>query len=109
MTKELYSLNSKKEGTFENISAKVLKTYPLIFVIKLFKNMEFRNFRETVLPSNLKLADITPAYKKKDPVLAENYRPVSVLPTASKVFGRMIQKQLSTHIERFFFTLFVWI
>ena len=28
--------------------------------------MEFQNFRETVFPRNLKLADISPAYKKKD-------------------------------------------
>ena len=44
---------------------------------------------------------MTPVYKKKDPTLAENYRPVSVLPTFSKVFERIIQKQLSIHIERF--------
>ena len=50
---------------------------------------------------NLKLADITPAFKKKNPTLAENYRPVSVLPTVSKVFEQIIQKQLSTHTERF--------
>ena len=29
-------------------------------------------------PQNLKLADITPVYKKKDPTLAENDRPVGV-------------------------------
>ena len=52
-------------------------------------------------PQNLKLADITPVFKKKDPTLGENYRPVSVLPTVFKIFERIIQKQLSTHIERF--------
>ena len=51
-------------------------------------------------PQNLKLADITPVFKKKNPMLAENYRPVSVLSTVSKVFELIIQKQLSTHIER---------
>ena len=37
-------------------------------------------------PKKLKLADITPVYKKKDPALVENYRPVSVLPSVSKNF-----------------------
>ena len=46
------------------------------------------------VPHNLKLADITPVYKKKDTTLVENYRPVSVLPSVSKVFERIIQKQL---------------
>ena len=62
--------------------------------------MEFRNFKET-FPQNLKLTDIIPIFKKKDPTLAENYRPVSVLSTVSKLFEWIIQKQLSTHIERF--------
>ena len=34
-------------------------------------------------PNNLKLADVTPVYKKKDPTLVENYRPVSVLRSVS--------------------------
>ena len=88
MTKELSNLNSKKAVTFGNIPTKVLKIssdicrYPLIFASK---NMEFRNFKET-FPQNLKLADIIPIFKKKDPTLAENYRPVSVLSTVSKLF-----------------------
>ena len=36
-------------------------------------------------PENLKLADVTPIFKKKDKTFAENYRPVNVLLTASKI------------------------
>ena len=50
---------------------------------------------------NLKLADITPVYKKKDPTSVENYRPVSVLPSVSKMFERIIQKQFSSFIDEF--------
>ena len=48
---------------------------------------------------NLKLADVTPVYKKKDPTLAENYRPVSVLPSVSKVFERIIQNQIKNYVN----------
>ena len=58
--------------------------------------MEFRNFREIVLPSNLKLADITPVYKKR--LNASQKRIVSVLPIVSKMCEQIIEKQLSTHI-----------
>ena len=47
----------------------------------------------------LKLADVTPVYKKKDPTLAENYRPVSVLPSVSKVFERIIQNQIKNCVD----------
>ena len=44
-------------------------------------------------PDCLKLADITPVFKKKDPLNKTNYRPVSVLPTVSKLFEKITQKQ----------------
>ena len=46
-----------------------------------------KNFLE-----NLKLADVTAIFKKKDKTFVDNYRPVSVLPTASKIFIRIIPK-----------------
>ena len=49
-------------------------------------------------PSTLKLADITPIYKKKNLQAKENYRPVSVLPVLSKVFERLMQKQINSFI-----------
>ena len=48
-------------------------------------------FRES-----LKLSKITPIYKKGDRVFLENYRPISLLPTISKIFERVIDDQCST-------------
>ena len=61
-----------------------------------FEILENHNFS-----SKLKLADITPTYKKNDRTLVENYRPVSVLPTLSKIFERIIQKQFFAHVNEF--------
>ena len=52
-------------------------------------------------PENLKLADITLNFKKEDKNLAKNYRPVSVLPTLSKVFEEIMQKQVINHVSTF--------
>ena len=41
-------------------------------------------------PENIKLADVPPIFKKKDKTFVENYRPVSVLRTISKIFERII-------------------
>ena len=51
-------------------------------------------------PNELNLADITPIYKKKDPTLVENYRPVIVLPFVSKMFERIIQIQYSNYVDK---------
>ena len=50
-------------------------------------------------PKKLKLANITPVYKKE--TLAENYGPASALPCVSKASERIIQRQLSSFIDEF--------
>ena len=48
-------------------------------------------------PNNLRLADITPVFKKKTPLHKVNYRPVSVLSNILKVFEKLMQKQIRTN------------
>ena len=60
---------------------------------ELFLNKNF--------PPKLKLANITPVYKKEDSTKVKNQRPVSVLPTVSKIFERLMQKQISEYINQF--------
>ena len=50
-------------------------------------------------PSNLKNADVTPVFKKNNPLSKENYRPVSVLPIISKVFEKFMQNQINLHVK----------
>ena len=43
------------------------------------------SFAKGTFPSRLKKAQVIPLYKKKDSLNKENYRPVSILPTTSKI------------------------
>ena len=52
-------------------------------------------------PENLKLG-VQPIFKKKGKTFVENYRPVSVIPTVSKIFEKIMQKQISDYIGKFF-------
>ena len=52
-------------------------------------------------PSNLKNADVTPVFKKNNPLNKENYRPVSALPIISKVFEKLMQNQINLHMKSF--------
>ena len=99
--KEVSNLNSKKARTFGNIPTNVLKDSSDIFNSILQDIWNYEILVKQYSPKNLKLADMTPVYKKKDPTLVENYRPVSVLPCVSKIFERVIQKQLSSFINEF--------
>ena len=99
--REISHLNTKKVGTFGNILTKVLKESSNVCNSTLKDIWNYEILGKQSFSKNLKLADITPVYKKKDPTLFENYRPVSVLPSVSKVFERIIQKKFSCFIYEF--------
>ena len=50
-------------------------------------------------PDKLKIAKVIPIFKKGDPSLFENYRPISLLPAISKVLEKIIALQLSSYFE----------
>ena len=52
-------------------------------------------------PGPLKQADITPTHKKVDTTNKENYRPVSILPSVSKIFERNMFDQISGYIDKY--------
>ena len=52
-------------------------------------------------PNELKLAVITPIYKKDNSTVTKNYRPVSLLPCFSECFQKIMQKQLFQYIAKF--------
>ena len=98
--KELRELDPNKVTTFGNIPTKILKQSSKSCsdtLQKLFNDA----LRDGYFPDKLKRADITPVFKKDDPTKAKNYRPVSVLPGVSKIFERLMHKQISFYIDQF--------
>ena len=55
--------------------------------------------RENTFPEELKHSEVIPLHKKLDPLKKENYRPVSLPPDVTKVFERIIYKQINTYME----------
>ena len=101
ISKEIKNLNPKKKGTFNDIPSNLLQETSKIcapFLVNIW-NDEIIN--KKIFPGNLKLADVTPVFKKENATLTKNYRPVSVLPTVSKVFERLMQKQITSFIDKF--------
>ena len=54
-------------------------------------------------PISLKVADVTPLYKREDKPLLKNYRPVSLIPIVSKLFERNMFEQINSYIDIFLF------
>ena len=55
--------------------------------------------RNGCFTDDLKAAEVSPVFKKKDDLEKENYRPVSVLPYMSKVFERIMYAKIESFME----------
>ena len=58
------------------------------------------SIKKSAFPSILKNANITPVFKKGYRCSKENYRPVIILPVISKVFEKLLCKQITIFIDQ---------
>ena len=83
----------------DGISSKVIN--PVIeFLLPHLIYITNLSFTEGVFPFELKVAQVVPLYKNNDPLLINNYRPISILPFFSKLFERLVYKRLVDFIEK---------
>ena len=54
---------------------------------------------EGIFPDELKIANVVPLFKADDPMLFNNYRPVSLLCVLSKVFEKIMYSRLMSFLE----------
>ena len=92
------SLNSGKACQENDIPIKIIKLNKDIFsdVISYLFNL---SLKQCTFPDPLKLAHVTPIFKKGDKNVINNYRPVSILPNISKVFEKLLYNQMSEYFE----------
>ena len=90
-----------KINNFDLTKSNPLTSIPTKIVVgnsDIFAPILYNSFNNIItngsFPWNLKLADITPTHKKKERILKENYRPISILPAISKIYEKLIEDQL---------------
>lgn len=94
MIKEILALNSGKKVS-GSIPIKALKLAAVECAPTLATYFNNSVVKGSFFPSSFKYADIVPIHKKGSTSDKANYRPISLLPTSSKVFERLIRKLLN--------------
>ena len=85
---------------FDGIHSSVIKScipfisHPLAYIFNL-------SILTGSVPSNLKIAKVTPIFKNGDRHSFSNYRPISVLPCFSKILEKLIYKRLSNFLSKY--------
>jgi hypothetical protein len=94
----LRGLNNKKATGLDEIPAWLLKdncsylANPLTHIINA-------SIMQGIVPKAMKKAKVKPIFKKGDPLLPSNYRPISILPVISKVLEKLVNNQLTYYLE----------
>ena len=95
---EINNCDNKKVGSYKNILTKILKESFEISCEYMTKIWNEQTIMQKSFPNELRLADITTILKRDNSTLVKNYSPVSVLSCVSKMFERIIQKQILQYI-----------
>lgn len=95
---ELYSLDCSKAvghdglpGYFVKMIAELI-CQPLTFILN-------SSTKTCIFPDEMKIAKVVPIFKNGDREHVSNYRPISLLPIFSKIFEKIICRNLTEHLE----------
>ena len=94
---QLNSLDPAKATQKSDIRTNIIKKKYDIFSEFLFEH--FNNILTSLFPEQLKYADVKAIFKKDSRNDKINYRPVSILSNISKIYERLLYKQLETYFE----------
>ena len=95
---EIGKLNLNKITSYDDIPAKIL--YKNRDIVSPFVNRIYDNAKNSCnFPTPLKLGNVTPVHKKGEKTNMENYRPISILPTVSKLFEKNMYNEISKYTQ----------
>jgi hypothetical protein len=96
--KIIKSFKTKNSSGYDGITSRIIKvslpyiTSPLTFICNAV-------LRYSVVPDRLKYAVVKPCFKKSSSLEIENYRPISLLTTFSKIIEKLVYARLFSYIE----------
>ena len=97
--KALHDLKPKKSSGMDGVSQELLKSISSVVFVPLTLIIN-TSINTGVFPSPWKKSKITPISKGGDTTDPKNYRPVTCVPTASKVLESVIERQVRNYFEK---------
>ena len=97
--KLISDMKTKSSCGIDKMSLALLKACSALLVSPLTAIIN-QSLTSGIFPDDLKTAKILPVYKKEDEHYFDNYRPISLLPSISKVFEKIAHQQLFTYLSR---------
>ena len=86
-------MKPKSSSGHDDLSSILLK-YISSDIISILTRIINQSLCTGIFPDSLKIAKITPIFKKGDPHITDNYRPISLLPVISKILEKTVFLQV---------------
>ena len=99
LKKSILFLKRNKAPGYDDVASNVLLSVKDSILEPLFHTLKL-SFDKGVFPNKLKIAKISPIFKKGDKCDLSNYRPISVLTVFSKIFERIMYDKLFSHFSK---------
>ncbi|VDI23673.1 Hypothetical predicted protein [Mytilus galloprovincialis] len=96
----LSNLNVAKATGIDQISPRILKLSSEVISPSIAYIIN-RSITAGIFPSELKNARVMPSHKKGPKDTVDNYRPISILPTMSKIFEKHVCKHLYRYLLKY--------
>ena len=94
----ILQLDDSKASGPTDIPIKILKVAAPIILPHVVKIIN-KSFELGIYPNSLKLAKVIPIFKAGSKLEVTNYRPISLLPTLSKIFEKLMHARLFSFLE----------
>ena len=101
ITEAVKKLPSNKASISNDLSISIIKNFAICFCGKLagvFNDC----LKENKFPNLMKIAEISPVFKKLDKTSKDNYRPISTLSNFTKLFESILFTQLNRYMQNKF-------
>ena len=85
---------------WDNVSMHVIKKSHSHFLLPLVHVLNL-SLTQGIVPNELKIARVIPIFKSGDKLLINNYRPVSVLPSFTKILEKLVYKRINDFITKY--------
>jgi hypothetical protein len=94
----ILALKTKKSPGYDDISNRILK-HCAIITSKPLSHICNSSLTKGIFPDRCKYALVLPVYKKGERTDGSNYRPISLIPTLSKVLEILMYNRLNQHLN----------
>ena len=92
-------MDSSKAPGLDEISSKFLKDGTELLALPLC-NLVNLSIKQSLFPDQCKIAKLKTLFKKGSKSEPKNYRPISLLPVASKIIEKTIQIQTQKYLDK---------